>query len=59
MLLTEKHGDALVYVIPIIGMGPWPMGGIGKTTLAQLVYNDEKVRSFLYLKAWACVYEGF
>ncbi|XP_035541686.1 putative disease resistance RPP13-like protein 1 [Juglans regia] len=35
------------------------MGGIGKTTLAKLVYNGKKLESFFNLKAWACVLEDF
>jgi hypothetical protein len=54
LLLGEKCSDAGVSVIPILGMG-----GIGKTTLAQLLFNDEKVQSSFDLKAWACVSEDF
>ncbi|KAJ6358298.1 hypothetical protein OIU76_000074 [Salix suchowensis] len=55
MLLVESSQEAQdVDVISLVGLG-----GIGKTTLAQLAFNDAEVVAHFEKKIWVCVSEPF
>ncbi|XP_061947749.1 putative disease resistance protein RGA1 [Populus nigra] len=44
-------------VLPIYAI--WGMGGLGKTTLSQMVYNEERVKLKFSLRIWVCVSTDF
>ena len=54
LLLRQASESDELSIYSIIGIG-----GLGKTTLAQAVFNDERVSNHFDLKIWVCVSEDF
>ncbi|XP_057802830.1 putative late blight resistance protein homolog R1B-16 [Salvia miltiorrhiza] len=53
-LLVESSRDSRLRVLPIVGRG-----GIGKTTLAKIVYNDALVRQEFSICGWVTISQDY
>ncbi|XP_049355201.1 disease resistance protein RGA2-like [Solanum verrucosum] len=51
-ILNMREEDVVLSTIPIVGMG-----GLGKTTVAKRIYNDEHINEIFKKRIWLCIPE--
>ncbi|KAG5582644.1 hypothetical protein H5410_053271 [Solanum commersonii] len=51
-ILNMRKEDVVLSTIPIVGMG-----GLGKTTVAKRIYNDEHIKQIFEKRVWLCLPE--
>ncbi|XP_047339477.1 putative disease resistance protein RGA1 [Impatiens glandulifera] len=55
LLNNTSSASKKLSVLPIVGI----IGGLGKTTLSQMVFNDDEVSKHFDTKLWVCVSNEF
>ncbi|KAM7489430.1 hypothetical protein LguiB_026914 [Lonicera macranthoides] len=53
-VLINPSNQEFLSVVPVVGIG-----GLGKTTIAKLIYSDEQIVGHFDARVWVCVSDNF